>query len=248
MTLNARVLSCVTFDLDDTLYLEREYVYSGFRAVGAWAHENLGVPDFCERAWAAFERGTRHSVFNAVLAEHGITATKEMIDILIDTYRTHAPDIHTLPDASLCVAELHERVPLALISDGPIRSQRAKAGCLGVSSWTNIQIFTAALGAEFSKPHPRAFAIVESSAHVPGAQCVYVADNPAKDFIAPRSRGWATVRVRRTQSLHESVESDDDVDVEIPDLSTLTIALEGIGLSLPKATGTRRASCPRRTA
>ena len=30
-----RLVDVVVFDLDDTLYLERDYVRSGFRAVGA---------------------------------------------------------------------------------------------------------------------------------------------------------------------------------------------------------------------
>src|SRR5207302_9076607 len=36
---------CVVFDIDDTLYLERDYVRSGFRAVGTWAEQWLRIPD-----------------------------------------------------------------------------------------------------------------------------------------------------------------------------------------------------------
>ena len=31
---------------------------------------------------------------------------------------------------------------------------------------------------------------------------VYVADNPRKDFIAPRALGWRTVRIRRRGGEH----------------------------------------------
>ena len=37
---------CVVFDIDDTLYLERDYVLSGFAAVGPWARDWLAIPDF----------------------------------------------------------------------------------------------------------------------------------------------------------------------------------------------------------
>ena len=40
---------CVVFDVDDTLYLERDYVRSGFRAVGVWASRWLGLSGFAER-------------------------------------------------------------------------------------------------------------------------------------------------------------------------------------------------------
>jgi hypothetical protein len=34
----------IVFDLDDTLYPERDYVLRGFRAVAAWSDPNLGIP------------------------------------------------------------------------------------------------------------------------------------------------------------------------------------------------------------
>ena len=54
----------------------------------------------------------------------------------------------------------------------------------------------------------------------PGA-CAYVADNPVKDFAGPKGLGWTTVRVRRPQGLHQRVPSGEDVDHEVPDLTTL---------------------------
>jgi putative hydrolase of the HAD superfamily len=56
---------------------------------------------------------------------------------------------------------------------------------------------------------------------------VYVADNPAKDFVAPRALGWATVRVRRAGSLHQRVESGPDVDREVTDLGDLAVWIGG---------------------
>ena len=40
----------LVFDLDDTLYLEREYALSGFRAVGDWLRQTRGLIDFEARA------------------------------------------------------------------------------------------------------------------------------------------------------------------------------------------------------
>ncbi|MGQ9635778.1 MAG: HAD family hydrolase, partial [Bryobacteraceae bacterium] len=61
----------VAFDLDDTLYLERDYVRSGFEAVGEWAKERLGIGDFTQRAWRWFQQGRRGDIFNQVLVEIG---------------------------------------------------------------------------------------------------------------------------------------------------------------------------------
>ena len=34
------------FDIDDTLYLERDYVHSGFQAVGAWFQQEFEIDKF----------------------------------------------------------------------------------------------------------------------------------------------------------------------------------------------------------
>jgi hypothetical protein len=45
------------------------------------------------------------------------------------------------------------------------------------------------IGFEYSKPHPRAFTQMRQVANCAPEACVYIADNPKKDFIAPnRSR------------------------------------------------------------
>ncbi len=52
-----------------------------------------------------------------------------------------------------------------------------------------------------------------------------MADNPAKDFVAPHRLGWRTVRVRRAGGLHAEEPSGADVDVEIAGLGELDTAL-----------------------
>src|ERR671917_220269 len=89
----------VVFDIDDTLYLERDYVRSGFRAVGAWARRTLGVPDLADQAWAAFEAGVRSTIFNEVLSGAGVEATPELLARMVACYREHQPDILLLADA-----------------------------------------------------------------------------------------------------------------------------------------------------
>lgn len=54
----------VVFDLDDTLYLERDFVMSGFQAVERWAEQRLGIQNFAESCRQLFERGERQRVFD----------------------------------------------------------------------------------------------------------------------------------------------------------------------------------------
>jgi putative hydrolase of the HAD superfamily len=71
--------ACVVFDADDTLYLEREYVRSGFRAVGGWVHAALGVSSFYKAARRHFEAGRRGDIFNVALEGLGISPSEELI-------------------------------------------------------------------------------------------------------------------------------------------------------------------------
>lgn len=218
-------IRCVVFDLDDTLFLERDYVRSGFAAVAAWAHSELGVPGLLEAAWAAFERGTRHTVFNEVLLDAGVEPTEARIAALVSLYRRHVPSLDLLPDARACLETLSGRVTLAAISDGPIESQQAKVGALGLTRWLDPIVLTAELGLGMQKPHHRAYELVQARAGCLPQECAYVGDNPAKDFEAPASLGWRTVRVRRLLGLHARLTSGHDVAAEIPDLSTLPAVL-----------------------
>jgi putative hydrolase of the HAD superfamily len=216
---------CVVFDIDDTLYLERDYVLSGFAAVGPWARDWLAIPDFAERCGATFEAGVRGSVFNHVLAECGVDPAHEVIAALVAIYRAHVPAVGLCEDARELLTEASRRWPLAVISDGPAVSQSRKAEALGLGRFASPILLTELLGRECSKPSPAAFRKVEEG--IRANRYIYVADNPRKDFFAPRELGWGSVRVRRPGGLHFGVEGG-GAEVEMGDLSGLMGWLEGI--------------------
>jgi len=219
-------VDCVVFDIDDTLYLERDYVRSGFVAVGERILQRYSIADFSDCAWALFESGVRGDIFDQALERVGVTKTSELISDLVATYRQHEPAISLLPDAERALNHFGKAHKLAVITDGPVASQSAKARALGVRQWTDDVILTGEFGPGFGKPHPRAFQLVEERTGASGPGCVYIADNPSKDFAGPRSLNWKTVRIRRPGGLHELAPSGPDVDHEITELSQLSGALE----------------------
>lgn len=201
---------CVVFDVDDTLYLERDYVRSGFDAVGSWVHSNLGVGDFSSRAWQLFEAGQRDSTFQIVLQERGIIIKPELIGHMVNVYRNHQPAIKLLPDAEYCLSALKGRVELGLITDGPLVAQRAKCLSLGLYGVVKDIVYTGVWGEQFYKPHRRAYELFDSHYEKSRRRFIYVADNPVKDFQAPIALGWTTVRVRRHQGLYCAVDNQPD--------------------------------------
>jgi putative hydrolase of the HAD superfamily len=220
-------VDAIVLDIDDTLYLERDYVRSGFEAVGRYARRELRIDDFAELAWAAFESGTRGTIFDDVLTGCGARSDDALITELVARYRTHTPVIELAADAREGLARWHGTVALAAVTDGPLSSQKAKARALGLAEWTPLVVYTHDLGPGKGKPDPTAFQLVQDEIGVDGKRCVYVADNPAKDFAGPHSLGWRTVRVRRRLGLHADVISGSDVDHEIETLDDLDEVLSG---------------------
>jgi putative hydrolase of the HAD superfamily len=213
-------LVCSVFDVDDTLYLERDYIRSGFDCVGEWVKKWLDIPEFSMRCWTRFLNGERRGIFDNTLTDAGCTPTPELISGLVAIYRTHRPAITLAQDSKEALVVAASCGPIAVISDGPATSQTRKIEALGLAEFARSIIVTEMLGSGFSKPHPRAF---ETVARTCAADTyVYIGDNPLKDFSAPEALGWLSVRVRRSGGLHEFVENVcAQPDLEIPDCSEL---------------------------
>ena len=215
---------CAVFDIDDTLYLERDYVRSGFAAVGRWAAKWIQIADFGERCWRKFAAGSRGSVFNEVLLEAGREPAPELVSALVEIYRTHAPSIVLATDASEALSRISRCASIALISDGAPASQTRKAEALGLGAFATKIVLTDLLGSGYRKPHTRAFELV--SRCLPASVYLYIADNPLKDFAAPKQLGWITVRVRRPGGVHYALENSEVTpDYEMSDCLRLTEVL-----------------------
>lgn len=211
---------CVVFDIDDTLYLERDYVRSGFIAVSEWAREALGVNSFFDESWKRFEGGHRGNIFNRVLEALGIVPSEELVRTMVSIYRSHDPAICLLSDSEECLRSFNGKAFIGIISDGPLLGQQRKVGRLGLTSRSNHIILTQSLGIEYSKPHPRAFLQMQHLANSAPEACIYIADNPIKDFIAPGRLGWQTIRIRRPGGLHCDLNCSEDArpSIELNDL------------------------------
>lgn len=214
-------VDAIVLDIDDTLYLKRDYVRSGFEAVGRWAQSELGIRDFGQRAWAAFEAGLRDTIFDTVLAACGARSDDAVITALVARYRTHTPSIALAADARAALDRWFGHVDLALVTDGAVSSQHAKVRALGLERWTEVVVCSSSLGAGRDKPHPAAFELAQEQLGVDGKSCVYVADDPTRDFAGPKALGWRTVRIRRRLGLHADLPSGSDVDHEITSLDQL---------------------------
>ena len=221
------MIAVVAFDLDDTLYLERDFVRSGFAAVGGWLATERGVRGFEACAWRFFEAGRRGDIFDRVLPRLGIEPEGTLIDRLVRVYREHLPTIRLEPAAADLLGRLSGRCHLAVLTDGFHHTQQRKIAALGLDTRCRPIVCTDRWGRDHWKPCPRGFERIREALGAPPAQCLYIGDNPAKDFRAPKALGWRTLRVRHPQGEHASAVAAlplDDADATVTSLGQVSVS------------------------
>ena len=195
----------IVFDLDDTLYPERDFARSGFIAAGRHAAEKHGIPDLGEAMLALLDQGHRGNLFGMALRQHRPHATPDEVAELHEVYRGHDPVGLTLFDDGAWALEHYARSgDLGLITDGHLVMQSGKVRGLGIAHRFREIVYTDTLapGRSMAKPHPRAFEVIGKALGRDGDRFVYIGDNPAKDFVAPNAMGWLSIWVDRPGGIH----------------------------------------------
>jgi len=197
------VLRAIVFDLDDTLYPERTYVESGFRAVADWAGRTLGLAAELVHGelMGSFEDGIRGDTFDRLLARHGVVGNG-WVRQMVDVYRGHAPEIAPFPGVMELLPRLRARFLLGLVTDGQSDVQRRKLRALGLNGMFHAIVLTDDLGRRDWKPSSRPFAAVLDMLGVPGPEATYIGDNPEKDFLGARRIGMRSIWIRHSNGLY----------------------------------------------
>ncbi|MCB1019236.1 MAG: HAD hydrolase-like protein, partial [Acidobacteria bacterium] len=141
-------LRAVVFDLDDTLYPERDYTRSGARAVAA----ALGRPGALDELLAIEQDAPQAPLYSVWLTQEGLDDA--MLPELLRIHRGHAPTLALAPEVRGALERLRTRFRLGLVSDGRLEQQRAKAEALGLAALVDVLVFSDELGRERWKPAP----------------------------------------------------------------------------------------------
>lgn len=192
----------VIFDLDDTLYPERDYAIGGFLSAAAWARETLGVTVRVERMTALLDEGYLGQLFPIVLKEANPNHCADDLKGFMRAYQAQRPVLKLFEDAAVAVQSMVGGYSMGLITDGNARSQAAKVEALAIASHFSHIIYTGALGEKraFHKPHPLSFELMEAALGREGDRFVYIGDNVSKDFVAPNGRGWSSILIDRPET------------------------------------------------
>lgn len=208
-------LAGIVFDLDDTLYPQIEYKRSGFRVVAEWAAAHVGVDcsscvDELEKILA--EKGpSYHYMFNDLVSKFGLN--KKHVPAMVEIFRAHEPRIACYPKVLETLEYLREDLRTGILTDGPWEVQQRKVAALGLEERVDVILYSDALGME--KPEPALFEWFESKFNLCGYELAYAGDNPRKDFVGARSRGWTTIRVLTGEHVNEEAVPGHEADIVV---------------------------------
>lgn len=191
-------LKAIIFDLDDTLYNEKEYVKSGYKAVGEYL---IQVNDAFDKLWEAFMQ-KKPAIDEVLLSER--IYSEELKENCLHIYRTNVPQIHLNEGVYEVIEYLRsKKIKIGIITDGRPEGQRAKIMALSLEKYFDEIIITDELGGvQYRKPNEKAFALMKERLGVEYAEMSYVGDNIRKDFVAPEKLGMKALWYKNPDGIY----------------------------------------------
>ncbi|MBD9050423.1 HAD family hydrolase [Ruminococcus sp.] len=185
----------VVFDLDDTLYSEKNYVRSGYRKI---AQNYPDIENAEEKLWNSFLKGEKaiDKVFDEARLDE-----KEKKNAL-NIYREHMPVIELYTGVSEMLIRIKNKgKKIGIITDGRPDGQKNKIKALKLD--VDQVIITDELGGiQYRKPNKKAFELMQNRWKIAFNKMVYIGDNVTKDFIAPKELGMKVIYFKNADGLY----------------------------------------------
>lgn len=212
------------FDLDDTLYCEKDYVLCALKNVSLYlsGKYKINYADIYDRTCTIFREKGRGKIFDILCREYGID---ENINTLVDIYRSTEPVLKLYDDSIFLLKKaVKKRIKLGIITDGNSKVQWNKVKALNLEKYMDKIIVTDDYGKGHSKPDKKPYIDMIKFLDVSPGSCLYIGDNPYKDFIGAKKLGIKTVRIIREQGENRYVlkDKEHEADYIIRDLKELS--------------------------
>jgi len=213
------MVDAVCFDLDGTLFDDRQYVRAGLRHAGAHLETRAGVDLSDELIDAYFERGITEGTFDTVLDEQGLS--QEHVSELVDAYHANEGDLEPFDGVERVLEELTAAYDLGLITGG--RNGRDKLRRLGFEEYFDAVLVTS--GRSYSKRDPDPFESILDELGAEPTAAAYVGDRPDLDFPQPNRLGMLTIRVETGRYATAEATGDATPDESVPSLEAVPAVL-----------------------
>jgi putative hydrolase of the HAD superfamily len=216
-------MKVLVFDLDDTLYNEKLFVDSGFRAVSRFLFDNNKVP--LGKSYLKMQElvklNGRGKVFDDLLKIYNIYS-KSLVDKCLKVYRKHTPEIELFDDAKACLTRF-ENYPIYIVTDDNKIVQKNKFFALKLQKTIKKVFITHNYGLINAKPSPYCFFLIAKKEKAPFEDIVYIGDNPKKDFVGIKPYGFRTIRLNQGPYKDIKVKNSQEAEFRIDSLNQITV-------------------------
>lgn len=195
------MIKCLIFDLDDTLYYEKTYVLEAFKNVCEYLSFKYkkDYDEIYKRCIRILDEYGRGKIFNILCNEYGF---EENIKGLVEIYRSTKPNLKLYEESEEIFNFAKENnIKLGIITDGCSKVQWNKIKALKLEEKMDKIIVTDDYGNGYGKPHEKSYKEIIECFNLASYECVYIGDNPNKDFIGAKKLGMKTIRI-----IHENGE------------------------------------------
>jgi putative hydrolase of the HAD superfamily len=217
-------IKLIIFDLDDTLFRERDFVISGFRAVTEYVGRKYKTNKFFyQNLINIFDEQGRGKVFDAVLNKYGIIG-KNIVNELVEVYRNHNPKIKLWAGGKKVLSFLSKKYILVLMTDGAEKTQKNKVKFLKIENFFKKIVYTDSYGA--TKPDTLLYIRILNKFKIKPQEVLAIGDNPEKDFIGAKSLGIKTARILKGEKKYQKIKRKYNADFNIKKLEDIIKILQ----------------------
>jgi len=197
------VTRALLFDLDDTLYPERQFIRSGFRAVAADVEARFGLRrrDALAVLLGALRRGSRHGALQDLCARYRLPL--DLVPALVDVIRAHTPALRLPASSRDALIDARARGwRLGIVTNGFPALQARKALALDLPRLVDAVVYANEWGTGAGKPERAVFDVALAKLGARAPHAVFVGDDPRCDIFGARQAGLFTIRMLRVPGLH----------------------------------------------
>ena len=202
------MVKAVVFDLDDTLYMENEFVEYGLKNAANVAETVYGIVNANEKIRSLYQE-SKVNVFDRLVNAEKIKDKEIAVAGLVKAYRNCEPkNLHCNPGVLDLLKTLKKKgVRTGIITDGFADVQKSKIKALGIQEYIDKIVITDELGGvQCRKPNPIGFEKMLKMLDVKPQEMVYIGDNPNKDFAIKKYLPIITARVDVPNGIYRNSE------------------------------------------
>ena len=202
------MVKAVVFDLDDTLYMENEFVEYGLKNAANVAETVYGIVNANEKIRSLYQE-SKANVFDRLVNAEKIKDKEIAVAGLVKAYRNCEPkSLRCNPGVLYLLKTLKKKeMHMGIITDGFADVQKSKIKALGIQEYIDKIVITDELGGvQCRKPNPIGFEKMLKMLDVKPQEMVYIGDNPNKDFAIKKYLPIITARVDVPNGIYRNSE------------------------------------------